>query len=378
MRLANVSLRGFRNHNDTQLEFGDYTNIILGDNGQGKTNILEAISYLCLTKSFYANSDSVVLGFGRSAFEVQGSFISDTGIDYDVRVTYLLESKEKVYAQNKRRTELLSSVIGRFPIVILSPENAPITFGAPSDRRRFLDLVMSQLSGAYVEDLLEYRRILRQRNKILFDARINRTEPNSALEPWDRQVVDKGSVVTYRRKMFIQQFQEYLISSYRHIVDTEELPSITYKPTIDLGNAAAEPEIAELLHRELACRRREEVRLGTSLVGPHRDETVFTINGNDLRKYASQGQHKTFLIALKMAEFFYLKEHRNETPIVLLDDIFSELDEHRAKRVLSFIGELGQSFITSTTPDVFEDALLNGEHHKKFFVSNGSVQYASV
>lgn len=378
MHLTRVHLRGFRNHNDTALEFGNRTNVILGDNGQGKTNILEAISYLCLTKSFYASGDTVVLGFGREAFEIHGTLVSDAGIEHDVRVAYVLESKEKAYTQNKRCIEPLSSVIGRFPIVVLSPQHAPITFGPPTERRKLVDLVMSQLSAAYMEDLLEYRRILKQRNKILLDAKINRANPTQLLEPWDRQIVEVGSKLTHRRRTFVVEFQSYLLSSYYHITDDVETPAMKYVPMQEIDGANTEYEIAEVLRQQIVRRRREEIHFGTSLVGPHRDEFAFTINGHDLRKYASQGQHKTFLIALKIAEFFYLNEQRNETPVMLLDDVFSELDERRTKRVLNFVGELSQTFVTSTTPTIFEDTLLLGDHNRKFFVSNGTVVYENV
>lgn len=378
MRLASISLRGFRNHSDITLEFNSGTNVILGDNGQGKTNILEAISYLCLTKSFYASSDTLVLGFDHSTFDLKGIFVSDGGAEYEARVTYELESKEKAFFLSKRRIEPLYTVVGRFPVVILSPEHAPITFGAPLERRKFLDIVISQASAAYAEDVLEYRRILRQRNKILLDAKSSRTDPNTVLEPWDKQLVHTGARLVYRRKSFIDEFQPYLLSAYRHITDVDELPGMRYLPSPGIDAAVNEDEIVGILFSELAEKRREEIQLGTSLVGPHRDEVAFTLNEKDLRKYASQGQHKTFLIALKTAEFFYLKEHRGETPIMLLDDVFSELDTHRTKRVLHFLGDLSQSFITSTNAAVFDEAFLVGQHHKRFFVSNGTVEYENV
>jgi len=378
MRLVSISLRGFRNHSDTVLEFSGGTNIILGDNGQGKTNILEAISYLCLTKSFYASSDTLVLGFDHSFFEVKGLLTSDSGVEYDVRVTYVLESKEKAYFQNKRRMEPLHTIIGRFPVVILSPEHAPITFGGPVERRKFLDIVLSQASASYAEDILEYRRIVRQRNKILLDAKIGRMDPGTALEPWDEQLARVGSRVTYKRKTFIHEFHPYLVSAYRHITDSAESPAMKYIPSPDVHGSVSEEDMVQIVRSELRERRWEEIHLGTSLVGPHRDEIAFTINDKDLRKYASQGQHKTYLIALKIAEFYYLKEHRGETPIVLLDDVFSELDPHRTKRVLHFLGDLSQTFITSTTPVLFDETFLVGQHYRRFFVSSGAVEYENV
>ena len=374
MRLERVSVRGFRNHEGTTLNCGSGINVVVGDNGQGKTNILEAISYLCLTKSFYANSDSVVVGFGKGRFEVEGHFISDGSVDSVARVVFECESKEKVYTLNKRRVESLHSVIGRFPVVILSPEHAPITFGAPAERRKFVDLVISQSNGAYVEDILDYRRVLKQRNRVLLNMKIGRGQ-SSDLEPWDEELTAFGAKIVVRRRQFVGEFQEYMRSAYHHLTEDNENPCIGYLPSVNIEGLVAEKEVRDRLVAELHSRRTEEIQFGTTLAGPHRDEFPFSINGIDLRKYASQGQHKTFLIALKVGEFFYLKERRREGPIVLLDDVFSELDEHRTKRVLKFVGDLSQAFVTSTSQNMFDEVTELDGRTKKFFVSNGAVVY---
>lgn len=375
MHLARIRLRGFRNHADTTLELGTGANVLAGDNGQGKTNIVEAISYLCLTKSFYASSDSLVLGFGGEAFEVVGELVSDSNVKARVRVSYLLGSREKVYTLNRRKVEPFSSVIGRFPLVILSPEHTPITLGPPAERRKFMDMVMSQSSVAYCEEVLDYRRVLKQRNKVLLEAKFGRSEADTNLRPWDEQIVSLGARLMFRRRKFVEEFQSYIVSSYRQVTDDMEEPAIGYVPATDVAAEAGVEEIAGILTRELAARRREEVRLGSTLVGPHRDELRFTINGLDLRKYASQGQHKTFLIALKMGEFSYLKELCRETPVVLLDDVFSELDERRVKQVLGLLGDLGQTVVTSTARNMFDEAMAFGDRNRKFLVAGGAVVY---
>ena len=368
-------MRGFRNHEETTLDCSTGTNVLVGDNGQGKTNILEAISYLCLTKSFYANSDSVVVGFGKGQFEVEGRFTSDGSVSSVVRVAYDRQSGEKTYTLNKRHVESLHSVIGRFPVVILSPEHAPITFGAPAERRRFVDLVISQSNSGYVEDILDYRRVLKQRNRILLDWKLGRRQ-SSELEPWDEELTAFGAKIVSRRQQFVEEFQEYMSSAYHHLTEDNESPHIGYQPSINIDGLSDEKEIREHFMVELQSRRHEDIQFGTTLSGPHRDEFQFLINDTELRKYASQGQHKTFLIALKIGEFFYLKERRHEGPIVLLDDVFSELDEHRTKRVLKFVGELGQTFVTSTVQNMFDEVAELDRRNKKFLVVNGAVAYA--
>jgi DNA replication and repair protein RecF len=373
MLLTNLRLRHFRNHPDSLFQFGGGTNLLLGDNGEGKTNILEAISYLCLTKSFYASSDALALNFGAEMFEVAGTFVAGTGSEHHVRVVYVKDPVEKVVMVDKRRVEPFTSMIGRFPIVIFSPEYAAVTAGAPADRRKFLDFVISQSGGTYLQDLIAYRRVLRHRNRILKDARMQRRDCSELLPPWDEQMVVLGAALTHKRNQFIREFQEFVTSAYHHLVGNVEEPTIEYKPMIPLSHDSTDAEIRELLKHDLEEIRPVEMRAGITLIGPQRDELVFRINGLDLRSYASQGQEKTFLIALKIAEFFYLKERSGETPILLLDDVFSELDERRAKELLRFVEGLSQAFITSTSLRFFGNDAVFGDSHKRFLVRNGSV-----
>jgi DNA replication and repair protein RecF len=377
MQVAHIRLQRFRNHHDTLLEFGAGTNILLGDNGQGKTNILEAISYLCLTKSFYAANDSVAVTLGENDFEVEGRLVSDNQVGFEVRVVYQQATKEKVYSLNKRRIEPFASVVGRFPIVVLSPEFAPVTTGSPADRRRFVDLVISQASGAYFENLLEYRRILKQRNKTLLEAKVSR-RTDTVLSPWNEQLASVGAKLMVKRRNFVEEFQPHMTSAYSHINELAENPTIVYSPSVPMGEEMAEAEISSAIVRDLELSHEEELRLGTTVTGPHRDEFVFKINDMALRNYASQGQHKTFLISLKVGEFNYLKERTRETPLFLLDDVFSELDDRRTRRVLNFLGEFGQTFITSTSQTLADEATAFGEANRRFFIANGSVVYENA
>jgi DNA replication and repair protein RecF len=373
MQLTDLRLREFRNHLDSYLQFTGGTNLLLGDNGEGKTNILEAISYLCLTKSFYASSDALALNFGAELFEIAGTFISGGGTEHHVRVAYAKAPVEKVVMVNKRRVEPFTAIIGKFPIVIFSPEYAAIVSGAPADRRKFIDFVISQSSSVYLQDLIAYRKVLRHRNRILKEAKQQRTDCSDLLPPWDDQMAILGAAVTHRRNQFVREFQEFVSSAYHRLVGSAEEPTIEYKPMIPLPAGSTDSEIRELLRSEIEKIRPVEIRAGITLVGPQRDELLFKINGLDLRSYASQGQQKTFLIALKIAEFFYLQDRSGETPILLLDDIFSELDEHRARQLLHFVEGLSQAFITSTSLRFFEKGTNFGESHKRFLVRNGTV-----
>lgn len=373
MFIENIRLRNFRNHADSYLECGEKANIILGDNGEGKTNLLEAVSYISLTKSFYASNDSVIVNIGETIFQIEANLVSDNGIKTKIHIGYDLTTGEKVYSINNRRIEKFSSVIGKFPIVFLSPENSNITFGGPAERRKFLDLVLSQSNQMYFDDLSEYRKVVRHRNKVLSDAKFLKSDPSALLEPWNEQLIRFGTRIMVKRRNFINEFQEYIFSSYKKLVDLREVPSMDYEPSFKTGNSENDEMIFENFKTEVERKNKEELRLGSTLVGPHRDEISFKINGLELRKFASQGQHKTFFVALKIGEFFYLKERCRENPILLLDDVFSELDDNRAQQMLLLIENLNQTFITSTNFDIFDKVLNFGEKNKKVIVRSGKI-----
>lgn len=376
MYFENIRLKNFRNHTNTSLNFGTKANVVLGDNGEGKTNLLEAISYISLTKSFYASNDTVVLKINEQVFEIEANVVSDGGMINKVHIGYDSRSGEKVYSINKRRIEPFSSIIGKFPLVFLSPENADITFGGPSDRRKFLDIVISQSNISYFKDLSEYRKVIRHRNKIFVNTKFFRTDSSVLLEPWNDQLVKYGSRIMFKRKLFVNEFRKYIEASYDDLVEVNEIPSITYEPSFEINDDDAVERISEKFFDVIKQKNQEELKFGTTLIGPHRDEIGLKLNGLDLRKFASQGQHKTFLIALKIGEFFYLKERCNETPVFLLDDVFSELDANRAYHMLKLIESLSQTFITSTNPEIFNATLKFENNNKKFLIKSGTVETA--
>jgi DNA replication and repair protein RecF len=374
MMVSVVRVQNFRNHRESRLEFGSGLNALLGDNGEGKTNILEAISYLSLTKSFYASTDGTVVRLGEDGFEVEGWIVSNGGTEHHIRVTFRRDGGTKEYEVNGSRPERLSSVIGRFPIVILSPENGPITFGAPAERRKFMDLLLSQISPAYLETLFEYRRVVRQRNKVLLDARPRGSVSETLLEPWDEGLARHGSALVERRWRFVQEFLPYMKGSYRDLVGAkQEVPAVSYESAYRTGDSELPKEaIAENILDLLRRYRGEEVKRGTTLVGPHRDNLLFMLSGVPVQQYASQGQHKSLLVALKIAEFAYLSERREERPILLLDDVFSELDASRSARVLDVVEKLGQTVITTTDEGSFGGGVVWNEVNRRFAVEHGT------
>jgi len=378
LRLIEIIIDTFRNHDHSKLTCTRGGNIFTGKNGAGKTNLLEAISYLCLTKSFYATNDGVTTKIGKSSFSISGMLESDYGTTYNVSVDYSKETGTKAYSINRTKIEQVSKAIGQFPVVIVSPEHSAITFGSPNDRRVFVDLALSQTHHAYLELLLEYRRIVRQRNRILFHGKETGMFHESELEPWNEFLIKTGSAVIHKRSEFIEEFTPQMIAAYETLTGNCEHPSIQYESSVPIEHGFTLQDIEECYARELQRRVREEQQTGYSLVGPHRDEFRFSINGLELRTYASQGQHKTFLVALKMAEFEYIRERQKETPLLLLDDILSELDTHRAERLLAYVAAAGQYFLTSTDKEIFPQVLSSTENWQIVEIEEGGIRNVSV
>src|SRR3972149_4953815 len=267
MKLQRAEIHDFRNHRASVLDFTGGMNAIFGDNGEGKTNIVEAISYLCLTKSFYASNDAHVVRIGGGGFDVRGTFQADNGTEWLFGAGDYVSAAKKTVAVNKTPVETLSSIVGQFPAVILSPEQNGITFGAPTERRKFLDLAISQASKLYLDEFLEYRRTLRQRNKILLDAKLTRKDSADLLEPWDESLVRTGTSIMIRRAKFVEDFRPLVVEKFSFVAGETELPGIRYMPSFETSFVSSRGTIEEQFTEELKNHEDEERRTGTTAVG---------------------------------------------------------------------------------------------------------------
>ncbi|MDX1426833.1 MAG: DNA replication and repair protein RecF [Salegentibacter mishustinae] len=343
MILTSLNLKNFRIHSDLNLTFSAGLNYIIGGNGIGKTSVLESIYYLCTTKSCVSRSDQEALRFEEDQFLVEGKFFDLT--KNTVRVTFNRIDNKKQFYMNEKLISKASSVIGQFPVVTLLPSDHSITQGAPSDRRKFFDSILSQANPNYLETLLEYNRVLKQRAALL--AILKESYNNlhhDELNAWTEKLVEKGADIINYRISFTNKFKAYVAESYKRIMGIDEIPEIHY---LYFDNEKSE-NIAERLHEFLKKRKEEEIKRTSNLVGPHRDDYEFLLGDRSLKTYGSQGQHKTFQTVLKFAEFFYLKDVSGKTPIFLLDDVFGELDSKRASKISEYLGDVGQAIITLT------------------------------
>ena len=373
MKLLWLQAQDFRNHVSTRLDAGTRATVLVGNNGEGKTNLVEAVSYVCLAKSFYADNDTLVVRGGAGGFFLDAELLGDSGTRFRVRVRFEAGAGQKDITVNGAAPEKLSEHIGRFPIVVLSPEQSGITAGLPAERRRFLDLVISQSNRLYLEDLVDYRKVLRQRNKILLEAKLSRRDCGHELEPWNESMAALGGRIIHKRLEFVEEFRAHLVEGYSRLAGAAETPAVRYEPSVPANAGILPDHITGTLARALHDKSADEQRIGTSLVGPHRDELRLEIGGLEARRFASQGQHKTLLIAMKLAELQFLKDRSNEQPILILDDVLSELDRNRSSRLLGLLPEFGQTFVTTTTDSAFTEDFYHDPGNRRVEIRAGTI-----
>ena len=374
MILRSLRLRSFRAHEETEVAFAPKVNLLYGPNGVGKTNVLEAIHYLCLSKSFLASRDTYALRKGSPYFEVEGQFEKEEGVERAARLVYVPGEGKKIFLGGAP-LDRLADVVGRLPVVIFSPEDRALTAEGPSERRKFINNILSQEKPAYLDDLMKYRRARRQRNEVLGTyKKRGQSPPADLIEPWTEELVMLGSRIVYRRQQFLRAFTGFLEKAYAQVEAATERPTMEYETIAELEPSAAREDIAERFREALQRTRRGEERRGRTLVGPQRDELVFRLGELEVRRYGSQGQHRTFGMALKLAQYFYLQDRLEEAPLLLLDDAFGKLDADRTAAFLELLqsDEVGQSLITATARAPFESVVsFSRGSHRALRVAGG-------
>lgn len=380
MVLRSLRLRSFRAHVETEITFAPKINLLYGPNGAGKTNVLEAVHYLCLSKSFLAARDTYALRQGSPYFEVEGQFEKngeapdEPGREREARLVYVPGEGKKIFLGGAP-LDRLADVVGRLPVVVFSPGDIALTAEGPKERRKFVNNILSQERPAYLDDLMKYRRARRQRNEVLKKyKKRGQSPPAHLIEPWTEELVALGSRIVQRRQQFLRAFAGHLEKAYAHVEAATERPTVEYDTIADLDPEATTDDIAAALRDALERTRRGEEKRGRTLVGPQRDELVFRLGELEVRRYGSQGQHRTFGMALKLAQYFYLQERLEEPPLLLLDDAFGKLDAERTAAFLDLLksDEIGQSLVTATGRAAFDaDVPFEDPAHRTLHVEAG-------
>jgi len=369
MILSDIHLKNFRIHKDTNIKFSENLNYIVGGNGQGKTTILDSIYYLCTTKSHNTKTDLESVRFNETEFEINGIFKGHT--ENKIKVLFSKQENRKNYFQDDKKITRSSDIIGRFPVVILTPSDHSITQGYPADRRKFVDSIISQASDTYLKNLLDYNKTLRQRSSLLTQIKETRNKNlYEELNAWTTSLVKTGTEIIKKRMNFIDEFNEFIKESYKVIMSKDEVPGVNYSFLDNFYGTNIEEEFTG----QMKNRKEEEIKRATNLVGPHRDDIIFEINNLNLKSFGSQGQHKTFQVVLRFAQFFYLKQVTGKTPIFLLDDVFGELDTKRSVKISEYLREVGQAFITLTDFANFS-FLKRTEKDLLLHINNGEIKY---
>ncbi len=373
MKIHSLKLQGYRNHEDTVVEFAPHINLITGPNGSGKTNLIDAIHYLCMTRSFVASSDRYIAHHDQKYFMIHGQFQGEIRSSFKISCNYSRGEGKKFFV-NDSPLDRFSDLIGMVPVVVLSPEDLKLTSDGPIERRTFLDSMISQISSAYLKNLIEYRKIRKQRNKLLQEFQGAVSTLRTHLEPWDIQLAKSGSDIIHKRAEVLERFKKYLALQYRTITGLELEPSLEYQ-TIS-KNLTSQEEIKDVYMRMLDENFEKEAEREQTLIGPHRDEVVFFLGDMELRNYGSQGQHRLFSMALKMAQLFYYSDELDDLPIMLLDDVFGNLDQRKTDIITETLNKhSGQTFITSASERPFEEESFRNKNENSWFtVNSGTVK----
>jgi DNA replication and repair protein RecF len=357
MYLKKLALTNFKNYEFNELEFSPKINCFVGNNGVGKTNILDAIHYLSLTKSFFNSIDGISIRHGEDYFIIQGTFIRNE--EEDLIYCAFQRQKQKLLKRNGKEYQRLSDHVGRYPVVMISPADSALITEGSEDRRKFMNKIISQYSAEYLDSVLRYSKALQQRNKVLKDMNSSAKADADVLTIWDAQLVKYGTSVYSEREMLINElipvFQEY----YTLISTDKESVRLQYRSHLSEGNFA----------EELLSSVSKDRYLEYTTVGIHKDDLLLEMNDFSVKSLGSQGQQKTYLVALKLAKFDYIKRKAGFSPILLLDDIFDKFDAERVEQIIKLVADkrFGQIFITDTHQSRLKEILSSHKTDYKLF-----------
>ncbi|NLL75765.1 MAG: DNA replication/repair protein RecF [Clostridiales bacterium] len=358
MIIKSLELMNFRNYEFLDLKFSEGTNILYGDNAQGKTNVLEAIYLSATTKSHKGSKDRDIVKFDSEESHIR-TYIEKQEIEYRVDM-HLRKKKSKGIAVDGQKIKKAADLLGLLNVVFFSPEDLSIIKNGPAERRRFVDIELCQLDNFYLYNLNHYNKIVNQRNKLLKDMYFN-PELKETLNIWDSQLVSFGSKIIERRRIFVEQLNEIIYDIHKKLSGDKEELVVKYEPDVEIDDFG----------RLMKNSQEKDIRLKQTSVGPHRDDFCFMVGDIDIRKFGSQGQQRTAALSLKLSEIELVKRITKDTPVLLLDDVLSELDSNRQNYLLSSIGDI-QTIITCTGLDEFVNNRF--EINKVFRIVEGTVE----
>ncbi|MFS0788737.1 DNA replication/repair protein RecF [Shouchella sp. 1P09AA] len=346
MLIKKIELTSYRNYEHTTLSFGEKVNVFIGENAQGKTNLLEAIYVTALAKSHRSNKDKELIRFDKDFSRVHVEAENRTG---QVELDFIISQKGKRGKINGLEQKRLSDYVGTINVVMFAPEDLELVKGSPQIRRRFIDIELGQISPVYLYELSHYGKIIKQRNVLLKDMQLKRSTDFTMLDILTDQMIERAAFITKKRAEFTTQLEKWAVPIHHSISRGKEALRLEYIPSLEVSDKGNLSKIKVDMQTKYETKKAEEVRRGTTLFGPHRDDLAFTINDLDVQKYGSQGQQRTTALSLKLAEIDLIHDEVGEFPILLLDDVLSELDDYRQSHLLETIQNRVQTFVTTTS-----------------------------
>jgi DNA replication and repair protein RecF len=369
MHLSHLQLLNFKNYEEAEIALSPGINCFIGRNGAGKTNVLDAVHYLSICKSYLNPIDRQNIRFEQPFFSIQGEWEKD-GDKVAIQCVVKTGSK-KIFRRNKKEYEKLADHIGQFPAVMISPYDRDLISEGSDIRRKWMDGIISQFDKGYLGAIQKYARILEQRNALLKNMAEHQLFDTESIEVWDEQLIETGQQIFQKRKEFVSEFVPVFQRHYNSIGLASEAVQVDYRSQLNDDD----------FRRLLIESRRKDSYTRFSNVGIHKDDLVFQIMGHSVKKFGSQGQQKSFLIALRLAQYEWLKVHLNTLPVLLLDDIFDKLDQQRVERLITLVADhfFGQVLLTDTDKERIVQIMSDHELESRLFsVENGSIRELST
>ncbi|HCU43288.1 MAG TPA: DNA replication/repair protein RecF [Leuconostoc pseudomesenteroides] len=368
MELESLTLKNYRNYGDLTLEFSDGVNVFLGENAQGKTNLLESIYVLALARSHRTSSDKDLIQWSEKEATISGRVkraISDTPLSLN------FSNKGKKARVNHLEQSKLSQYIGQLNVILFAPEDLELVKGAPSVRRRFIDMEFGQMNPLYLYNTTQYKRILKERNAYLKRLQLKQTTDTVFLDVLSEQLVNVGAQILLARESFLKKLEQAAQPIHAEISDQRETLHLVYNSSVNFDEKDDLAGVTAAFEAALLKQRAREIMMGSTLLGPHRDDLQFIVNDNDVAVFGSQGQRRTTALAVKLAEIDLMQQETGEYPVLLLDDVLSELDANRQTHLLLAIQDKVQTFITA--PSLTDVARQLIHTPKVFHVKHGEI-----
>lgn len=348
MYIENLELQNYRNYESLSISFENKVNVILGENAQGKTNVMESIYVLAMAKSHRTSNDKDLIRWDEEYAKIKGRIQKHSG---SAPLELVISKKGKKAKYNHIEQQKLSQYVGNMNVVMFAPEDLHLVKGSPQVRRRFIDMEIGQVSPVYLHDISQYQKILQQRNHYLKQLQIQKQKDETMLDVLTEQFIQIASKIIKKRFEFIQLLEEWAKPIHKGISRGLETLEIQYKPSVDVSEEMDSSTLLKRLEEKISTNRKREIERGVTLIGPHRDELVFFVNNRDVQTFGSQGQQRTTALSLKLAEIELIYSEMGEYPILLLDDVLSELDDFRQSHLLNTIQGKVQTFVTTTSID---------------------------